>query len=55
MFQEGLVVSAGGSLDFGDCFTGEVTEKPLTLRNIGDVPIDIRLSTEPAVNVRNNL
>ncbi|KAJ3159683.1 hypothetical protein HK101_001020 [Irineochytrium annulatum] len=47
--EETLLVTPG-TLDFGDCYTGTVAKTKLTLRNIGDVPIDISFAAEnPAV------
>eukprot|EP00698_Gefionella_okellyi_P011205 TRINITY_DN2946_c0_g1_i1.p1 TRINITY_DN2946_c0_g1~~TRINITY_DN2946_c0_g1_i1.p1 ORF type:complete len:2682 (+),score=550.34 TRINITY_DN2946_c0_g1_i1:90-8135(+) len=49
--KEAIVLSTGGTLDFGDCLTGECTTKPVTIRNVGDCSFDINLSTDSDENV----
>jgi hypothetical protein len=46
--EESLVISTGGLLDFGDCHAGTWSRRPLILKNIGDFPLDIKMSADHA-------
>ncbi|KAG0344399.1 hypothetical protein BG004_004500 [Podila humilis] len=46
--QDTLLISAGNTLDFGDCCAGMWTRLPLTFRNTGPLPTEIHLKVEGA-------
>jgi len=39
-------VSTGGRLGFGDCLTSQCTMKPVSIKNIRDIPLDVMLSSD---------
>ncbi|KAL1925437.1 uncharacterized protein VTP21DRAFT_320 [Calcarisporiella thermophila] len=46
--EESLVVSSGNVLDFGDCCAGVVAKQQIVLKNVSDMPLEIRFSAENA-------
>ncbi|ORX81620.1 hypothetical protein K493DRAFT_389168, partial [Basidiobolus meristosporus CBS 931.73] len=46
--EESLVMSSGNVLDFGDCYGGIWAQQKITLKNVGDAPLEVHFSAENA-------